>query len=135
MLPQTNFISKPTKLCFVLFLCTTFLPWFGTNLNIQSPCRGLHFLGWFFIPLFIIGLYLFSSIRNSIFTITTELCCIANIILIFFTTGYYYKLGNISGGWNWIEGWHAIQPGFWISVICFLIFFIVFQYDIWLKNR
>lgn len=134
MTHQSNIISQKritsTQFCFVLTLCTLVLPWFCVNPAIQSPCRGIHFLGYFFMPLLIIGIYLFTPIRNSFLTIVVELCCAAYIVLMILAIGHYYEFWNMSGGWNWIEGWHAIRPGFWISATCFLLFFAKFQYDL-----
>lgn len=125
----------PAHLCFVLTICSLLLPWFGYNLRVQSPCRGIHFLGWFFIPLLIIGIYLFTPIRKTILTIAVELCSIAYIVLMVLSIGYYHVVWNIAGGWHWLDGWHAVLPGFWISAVCFLLFFIAFQCDLWTKRK
>lgn len=122
--------KKYLKIIFILSVISIFLPWFTYDANIMGYCWGYCFLKWFAVPMIIIALYLFASIDNKVFLAMAELSMVLNLVIMVFAFGRWQEVCNIVEGVQWQDGFVTALPTYWLSAVLFLVFFIVFQYDL-----
>lgn len=125
----------PLNIVFLLFVCSFLLPWFTYDAQIMGYRHGYIFFSWFIIQLVIIALNLTNKIRGSVAVIVTELCLLANFAALIVAFGRWQEVCNIVGGWQWADGFYTAQPGFWIATGLSVLFFLLFQYDLWKRRK
>lgn len=124
----------PLNICFVLTICTMFLPWFTYDASIMGYRFGWIFFSWFAVQFIIIGIYLSNQFHSKLLTLFASLSTMANIAAVVVAFGRWQEVCNIIGGWHWEDGFYTAQPGFWLSAALFILFFFLFHYDL-LQNR
>ena len=121
------------KIIFLLAVVSIFLPWFTYDPELMGYCWGWQFLKWLLLPMFMIGSYLFTDVRNIIVFIATELCMVVNLAVLVIAFGRWQEVCHMIGGYHWEDGFPTAQPGYWISVVVFSALAVVLQYDL-IKN-
>ena len=122
-----------TSTLFVLLILSIFTPWFTYNATMMGYCWGFHFLKWLFLPLFLIGLFLFINRFRPLLWVLAEISLLATIPIYIRAFGRWQEVFHIITGDQWADGFHTAQPGYWFSVFMLLIFLIVFH--LWLVYR
>lgn len=126
--------KKALKIIFILSVISLFLPWFTFNAKVMGYCWGWQFLSWFVIPVVIIAAYLFASKKSMILQVLAEVGTFVNLVSLVIAFGKWEEKKNINTGFQWNDGLHTAQIGFWISAVLFLTFFVLFQYDLFKKK-
>lgn len=121
------------KLLYILSALSLFLPWFSYNPDVMGYCRGINFLGWFLLPMLVIGAALFGR-RSPLGVLLTELSLAANLAVLAVAFGRWQEVFNIQAGFRWCEGFEAARMGYWISLGLFVTMFSWFQLDLLAAN-
>ena len=122
--------SKHLKVLFALTLLTLCLPWFTYNAKVMGYCHGYAFMKWFIVPLALVGLCVFYPRRKTLLILLAEAGQLASFFDFAFAFGYWQQVCNIRAGAQWLEGFHTVQPGYWVSVCFFVLFFVSFQIEL-----
>ncbi|MBR4289073.1 MAG: hypothetical protein IKT52_00315 [Oscillospiraceae bacterium] len=122
--------SKRLKALFGLTLLTLCLPWFTYNARVMGYRYGFAFLKWFLVPLAILALCLYWPKRSRILIVLGEAAHISNFTAIFTALGLWQQVCNIKSGFHLLEGIRTAQPGYWMAVGFFVIFFVCFQIEL-----
>ena len=112
---------------FVLCVVSLCLPWFTYNAKLMGYRLGLTFVKWYALPLVLIGSYLFREKKSEIGALMAEISVIANLVISVVLFGRWQELCNIVSGFQWTDGFHTAQPGFWIAAGLMMILFAAFQ--------
>lgn len=112
---------------FMLFLLSVFLPWFTYNPKVMGYCWGFQFYFLWFVPIVIIGIYIFWKSTAAMFALC-ELSLIAILVSYVFAFGRWQELCNIISGFQWKDGLHTATVGYWISLGLFLVFTFLCQF-------
>ena len=122
--------SKCLKSLFILALLTLALPWFTYNAGVMGYRYGFVFLKWFFVPIAALAICLFWPKRKQIVIILGEIAHWGNFTALFCSLGLWQQVCNIKSGFHLMEGVRTAQPGYWVAVGFFVIFFICFQIEL-----
>lgn len=121
--------SKHLKVLFFLTVITLFLPWFTYNAKVMGYCYGYSFWKWFLLPVVIIGIFLIYPKRAAALTLLAQISQLSCFFILVYAFGFWQEVNNIRAGAQWLDGFHTVQPGFWVSVGFFVLFFVSFQID------
>lgn len=122
--------SKYLKAMFGLTVLTFCLPWFTYNAKVMGYCWGYDFLRWFLVPMALVALCLFLPRRNAALILLAEVAQIVNFAGLVCAFGRWQEVCNIQSGFQWQDGFRTVQPGFWVAVSFFVLFFLNFQIDL-----
>lgn len=122
--------TKRLKALFFLTLLTLCLPWFTYNASVMGYRYGFTFLKWFLLPVVVLAICLFWPKRSSIMIALGELAQAVNFVLFVCALGLWQQVCNIKSGFHLMEGVRTAQPGYWVAVGFFVIFFICFQIEL-----
>ena len=111
---------------YLLFLISLFLPWFTYNPKVMGYCWGFQFFFMWFVPVTIVGIYVFWKATTWIFVLS-ELSLAALLGSYVFAFGRWQEMCNIISGFQWKDGLHTATAGFWVSAALFLILAIQLQ--------
>lgn len=125
--------SKHLKVLFVLTIVTLCLPWFTYNANVMGYRFGFSFTKWFLVPTVLMAACVFWPRRSTGIMILGELAHLGNFASLILALGLWQQVCNIKAGFHWIEGIRTAQPGYWVAVGFFVLFFACFQVE--LLNR
>ena len=113
------------KVLFVLTVLTLCLPWFTINAKMMDGCCGYAFMKQFLVPAATIGICLFYPKRQALLILLAEVSLVGCFFVLAYAFGFWQEVCNIRSGAQWQDGFHTAQPGFWVSVCFFVLFFIL----------
>ena len=122
--------SKYLKLMFALVLLTLCLPWFTYNAKVMGYRYGFVFLKWFLVPAGALAVCLFWPKRKLPLVIVGELALLGNFGALVCALGLWQQVCNIKSGFQWMVGIRTAQPGYWVAVCIFILFFGCFQIEL-----
>jgi len=122
--------SKCLKTLFALTLLTFCLPWFTYNAEVMGCRYGFAFWKWFLPPVGVLAVCLAWPRRSFILIIIGECALAAEFAALVFSFGMWQQVCNIKAGFHWLEGFRTAQPGYWVSVGFFMIFFLCYQIEL-----
>lgn len=117
-------MKKILMLSFItLCICMT-MPWFTYNAKLRGYCRGIDFLKWMIIPLFIIGYSILSKKKHALKAILGIISAAVLLLETVISLGSWQYVRNIIGGFHWKDGFHTAQPFYWFILFTEFILFI-----------
>ena len=126
--------SKHLKVLFILTIVTLCLPWFTYNANVMGYRFGFSFIKWFLMPTVLMAVCVFWPGRSTGIMILGELAHLGYFASMFLVLGLWQQVCNIKAGFHWIEGIRTAQPGYWVAMGYFAVFFVCFQKEL-LKGK
>ena len=104
-------------------LLPLFLPWFSFNIKVTTGCWGYSFLPELLVPIILISASTFVNKKYS--WILGTLGNILYIGVLILAIGMWQERTNILEGMNWTAGINTFLWGYWVSIVCVLIFTVV----------
>lgn len=126
--------KKFLKILFILSCILIFSPWFTYNAKMMGYCWGWEFLKFMLIPQIIIAKYLFFTNNNKLLLVISELAMLTNMGILVVAFCSWQNLHNIVDGFRWKDGLYTAQPTFWLTAVVYIVFFIVFQIELY-RNK
>ena len=112
---------------YLLFLLSTFLPWFTYNPKVMGYCWGFQFFYLWLVPVIIIGIYVFWKPTIVMFCLS-ELSLPVILGSYAFAFGRWQEVCNIISGFQWKDGLHTATVGYWVSLNLFVLLAILLQF-------
>ena len=125
------------KLVYLLSVLSLCLPWFTFNAKIMGYRFGFVFWAWFVQYIVVVGAVLFTQgmYTGKLALWAAEVSAFLNLGALVDVAGRWMEVCNIKGGFHLREGISAAQPGYWVSAVLFVLFFLLFQYHLWKTLR